>query len=166
MQIDQQQTLQNADLKQWNDEYLANMAQALKTKEAHKTAAQAKKNALFWVFGQGIAGVGRGLGQDHFPSPLDIFSGQALLDALTGKEPAAAGRKRTRSRSDPSGVEDNDDARRVRARTEEEEQVGRGGEYGAMADLGDDEGIVMGDDMVSRKSYLAHSVLTRDRISR
>ena len=152
-QIDQQQTLQNADLKQWNDEYLTNMTQASKAKEAHKTAAQAKKNAAFWVFGQGVAGVGRGLGQDHFPSPLDMFSGQALLNALTGKEPAAAGRKRTRSRSDPGAAGDNDDARRVRSRTEEEEQAGRGGEHGGMADLGGDEGIVIGDDMVSRNFY-------------
>ncbi|KAL9624681.1 MAG: hypothetical protein Q9160_001035 [Pyrenula sp. 1 TL-2023] len=111
--------LLNRDLAQWNEGYLANMANAARLKQQHKLAAQAKKNAAFWVLGQGIGEVGIGLGSERIPAPLDIFSGDRLLSALMGEE---VGRKHARSTS--GGSESDESGRRVRARGEGE--LGRG----------------------------------------
>ena len=105
----------------------------------HKAIALAKKNAAFWVLGQGIAGVGISSGDDRVPNPLAIYSGQALLVALTGREMSPAGSKRMRSLSDDISGEG--EGRRVKARAEGEEHIGRGD-----ACANDVEGIFFGDD--------------------
>ena len=139
LRADYPQELANADLAHWNTNYLSNMAEATKIKRQHKAIALAKKNAAFWVLGQGIAGVGISLGDDRVPNPLAIFSGQALFVALTGREMSPAGSKRTRSLSDD--IDGDGEGRRVRARAEEEEHIGRGD-----ADVNDVEGKFFGDD--------------------
>jgi meiotic recombination protein REC8 len=156
LQPDYPQELANSDLSQWNTNYLANMAEATRIKQQHKAVALAKKNAAFWVLGQGIAGVGMGSGDARVPSPLEVLSGQALLAALTGRESSPAGTKRTRSLSD--GLDEGRVARRVRARGDEEQQVGRvdaGGNDVEGLLLGDDDGIVFpGGDMVRMVLFL------------
>lgn len=156
LQADDLQELANADLARWNTNYLVNMAEAAKTKQQHKAVAEAKKNAAFWVAGQGIAGVGLSSGDDRVPNPLAILSGQTLFAAITGREASPAGTKRTRSLS--HDLDAGRKARRVRARGEEEQQIGRGsaGDNGAEGLLLEDEGEIMfpGDDMVPTVLFL------------
>lgn len=85
IESDDSTTLRNTDLAQWNDEYAANMAQALKQKKQNKLPTLAKKNAAFWVFGVGIGSVGMGLGQHREDGPLKEYSGDALYSLLSGK---------------------------------------------------------------------------------
>lgn len=122
--LDDRTALRNTELGNMNSDYVQNMVIALKQKQQNKLPAQAKKNASFWVFGQGIGSVGLGLGASRVPHPLQQFSGEELYAAL---DPTARrkGRKRSRLLSDES--EADFDVRRVRAREENEEQVGRGG---------------------------------------
>jgi hypothetical protein len=140
----------NADLAQWNNNYLANMAEATKIKQQNKASSLAKKNAAFWVLGQGIAGVGTGSGDDRVPNPLEVFTGQALLTALTQREGVSAGLKRTRSLSDE--LDRGGEARHVKGRGGTGRQVGRADAGGNEAEgllLGDDGMMFPGDDMVS-----------------
>lgn len=119
---DERPELLNKDLAQWNENYLTNMADALRVKQQHRTVAQAKKNASFWVFGYGIGEAGVGLGQEHVRAPLDIFSGERLVSALLGGQ---LGRKH--ARSPPSEPESDESVRRVRAR--EELELGRADDH-------------------------------------
>lgn len=108
--------LRNLTMAQWNDEYVANMAQAWKQKQQNKIPTIAKKNAAFWVFGQGICSVGLGLGMEQESHPLNFFSGETLFEAAGGYQQHR--RKHTRTDDD-----DDSEERRVRAR--EEEQLSR-----------------------------------------
>ena len=143
---DDRAELLNRDLAQWNSNYLENMAEARRVKQAHKVIAQAKKNAAWLVFGRGIGDVGIGLGRERVPGPLDEFSGDRLMALVSGRE---AGRKRRRAAT-ASDEESNDGRRRVRARDgDEEQEVGRGDEQ----DLMMDEGIGIGDAFDVRFSF-------------
>lgn len=121
--MDVTQELRNADLAQWNSEYLENMLVAARVKQQHKLPSQSKKNASFWVVGNGIGGVGSGLGTTKMQSPLDMFAGDKLMEALTGVEGTAAGKKRMRSSEDDGS---SNEERRVKAREAGYAQVGRG----------------------------------------
>lgn len=145
---DERPGLTNDELRQWNEGYLDNMRQAVDAKHPYKLVHQAKKNAEYWVLGQGIGRVGRGLGQDHAPGPLQMFSGLTLLAALTGRDMSTAGTKHARSPSTTNSAEEEE--RRVRAREEEGERVGRGLGDQDLSLAGVDEGVfVGGDEMVS-----------------
>ncbi|PIG83762.1 Rad21/Rec8 N terminal domain protein [Aspergillus arachidicola] len=122
--LDDRTALRNTDLGNMNSDYVQNMAIASKQKRHNKLPTQAKKNAIFWVFGQGIGSVGLGLGASQIPHPLQQFSGEELYAALNPTS-RHKGRKRSRHPSDES--EADSDVRRVRAREKYEEQVGRGG---------------------------------------
>lgn len=142
--MDQETGLQNRHLVDWNTNYLENMLKMSQTKQQKRAATQGKKNAAFWILGQGIGGVQATFGEDREPHPLAIFSGQALLDALTGpnEQRSPPGSKRARS---PSS--DDEDERRVRARTAEGEE-GRGLMDDGQLAIHDDDGIMMqGDDL-------------------
>lgn len=105
-------TLRNTDLAQWNNEYKANMAQASKQKQLNKLPTIAKKNAAYWVFGNGIGAVGNPLGPLHIPHPLKSYSGEELYYALC---PAAeCKRRRTEDTGDDS--DSGEQGRRVRPR--------------------------------------------------
>lgn len=106
---DEATALRNLTLAQWNNEYVANMAQAWKQKQHKKIPTISKKNAAFWVFGQGIASVGVGLGIEHESHPLSIFSGESLFEATGGY--GKNGRKHNRT-------DDGTEKRRVRPRQE------------------------------------------------
>jgi hypothetical protein len=170
-QADDPQELANADLAKWNANYLANMAEATKIKQQHKAVALARKNAAFWVLGQGIAGVGICSGDDRVPNPLAIFSGCTLLEALTGRESSPSGVKRTRSLLDD--LDEEGKARRVRARGEDEQELGRGDDaVGNDAEEfipGAEDGMVFpGEDVVRMDFFLMVITLTFSsaRISR
>lgn len=122
--MDATQELRASHLTNWNNNYVQNMAKASEQKLSHRIPHQAKKNAAAWVFGSGIGGVGVGLGSSKLPSPLDIFAGDKLMEALTGVELRVAGKKR--GRSDEEGQESESEGRRTRPRSDEGEQVGRG----------------------------------------
>lgn len=134
--IDQRMELHNADLARWKTDYIEHMAEAKEAKRQQKATALAKKNAAFWVIGSGIGGVGAGLGSSKMKSPLDMFAGDALMEALTGIRVPTAGQKR--SREDDEIHDSDSETRRVRPRAEEEDQVGRG--EGVMLN---DEGTMM-----------------------
>ncbi|KGO64002.1 Rad21/Rec8-like protein, C-terminal [Penicillium expansum] len=110
--------LRNMTMAQWNNEYVANMTQAMKQKQQNKIPTISKKNAAFWVFGQGIGSVGVGLGMDREPHPLSLFSGEKLFKAVGGY-PQRKGRKRSADDNEISG------GRRVRARDEQAEHLSR-----------------------------------------
>ena len=124
--VDIPQGLRNADLAEWNNNYIANMTTASHNKSQHKAPAQSKKNAAFWVFGAGIGGVGSGIGSSKIPSPLDMFAGDQLMQALTGVEASGLGKKR--SRAGEGDDESDSEVRRVRLREGDGEQTGRGQE--------------------------------------
>ncbi|KAJ6124376.1 hypothetical protein N7471_011693 [Penicillium samsonianum] len=110
--------LRNMTLAQWNNEYVENMIQALKQKQQNKIPTISKKNAAFWVFGQGIGSVGVGLGMDRELHPLNLYSGENLFEAVGGY-PQRKGRKRSADDDEiPEG-------RLVRARDEQAEHLSR-----------------------------------------
>ncbi|KAH0533852.1 hypothetical protein FGG08_007522 [Glutinoglossum americanum] len=116
--------LRNADLGQWNREYLSNMAEATKKKEGFKAPSRAKKNAAFWVFGNGIGGVGYGVGISKMKNrAFDGFFGQNLLDSLFPDASGQAGQEHDNkgrdTKSDSGGGWAN-------PRVVDSDQVGRG----------------------------------------
>lgn len=122
--MDATQELRGSHLTNWNNNYVQNMVEASRQKMHHKLPYQAKKNAAAWVFGSGIGGVGLGMGSSKLPSPLDMFAGDKLMEALTAVELNVAGKKR--GRSDEEDHESESEGRRTRLRSDEGEQVGRG----------------------------------------
>ena len=133
--VDEVQELHNTDLAQWKTDYLENMAEAKAAKLNHKAPFLAKKNAAFWVVGTGIGGVGAVLGSSKLHSPLDMFAGDAMMEALTGIKVSATGQKR--GRDDEEDHDSNSEARRVRIRD------GNGDQAGRRVDEMDDEGTMM-----------------------
>lgn len=130
--IDQRMELHNADLARWKTDYAEHMAEAKEAKRQQKATAIAKINAAFWVIGSGIGGVGAGLGSSKMRSPLDIFAGDSLMAALTGIKIPTGGQKR--GREDDEIHDSDSETRRVRARADEEDQIGRG------------EGVILNDE--------------------
>lgn len=120
---DTETVLQNIELADLMHKYLQNMAIAWERQQNNQFSLQAKQNAAFWVFGKGIGSVGIGVGVTRFTHPLHLFSGQELYDTLS---PFAMPKKRKRGR--PSGKDNDEESemRRVRAREEAEEHIGRG----------------------------------------
>lgn len=123
---DERQEFHSTDLTQWTTDYLANMAEATAAKMSHKAPFLAKKNAAFWVRGAGIGSVGAGLGSSKLQSPLDMFAGDAIMEALTGVKISTAGQKR--GRDDEEESDSDSEARRVRIRDGDGDQIGRGDE--------------------------------------
>jgi len=123
--IDYTMEISSRDLKEWQSSYLANMTEAATHKLAHRQQIQAKKNAEHWILGAGLGGIGTGVGISHIPSALSIFSGAALLEALTGIP--ATEQQQTAGQKHPSSDAEDQDTRRVRPRLSSDgEQLGRG----------------------------------------
>lgn len=137
MEVDDPQELRNAQLAQWNAEYAQNMAVASKQKQQNKLLTVAKKNAEFWVFGKGIGSVGVGLGSYEVPHPLNAFSGDRLLEMLSGTKKTGSGRKRGRKARDDK-ESDVEEGRRVRPRNDEAGQTDHGEDF----EMNDMEGVV------------------------
>ena len=139
---DEVQELHNADLAQWNKDYLMNMDAAKLAKAKHKSTAVAKQNAAFWVFGSGIGGVGA----SKINHPLAMFAGDALAKTFTGAPISGGTKKRSRSGEDEEEEEsDSSEAKRARLRQGAEEEIGRGEEL----IIGADEPLGMPTDEVS-----------------
>jgi hypothetical protein len=118
IQPDRETELTNRALNDWNQNYLANMALALRTRQRQFSVSKAKKNAEFWVFLQGLGNVASTFGAERDSHPLAIFSGQSLWDMLKGPD-----RGTKRSRSSSVTEEQEQEERRVRARTTSGEDV-------------------------------------------
>ncbi|KAE8378431.1 Rec8 like protein-domain-containing protein [Aspergillus bertholletiae] len=124
--LDDRTTLRNTDLGNLNNDYVQNMAIASKQKQQSKLLAQAKKNAAFWVWGEGIGSVGLGLGASRVPHPLQHYSGEKLYDILN-QTARNNGHKQKKLPSNNGEADSDTVARHIRAREGYEEQVGRGG---------------------------------------
>ncbi|KAK8174622.1 Rec8 like protein-domain-containing protein [Phyllosticta citribraziliensis] len=122
--LDTTMELRNTELVGWQRNYLQDMAQAAQHKHNLRAAAQAKKNAEYWVLGLGIGGIGAITGSTGIPGPLDMFKGEALLRTLGIRSEPPASKKRGHPMST---IEEEPQGRRVRQRSEEDE-LGRGNE--------------------------------------
>ena len=121
--LDATMELRNSELARWNQDYVANMNDALHHKNTNKAAALAKKNAEYWILGKGDEG------------PLSIFSGAKLLKALTGIN-LITGKKRAREEAGDTAAD-----RHVRPRSDEpssDEVARRFEDDGFMPMMGDD----------------------------
>ena len=81
---DATQELRNKDLLDWNNNYIQNMKEAIKTKVLHRAGIQAKKKAEYWVWGAGIGAVGYRPTGATGPTPFDGFFGDNLFELFTG----------------------------------------------------------------------------------
>ncbi|KAF2748958.1 hypothetical protein M011DRAFT_475716 [Sporormia fimetaria CBS 119925] len=141
LRTDRTMELRTTDISDWNNNYLANMAEASRHKTAHRNPWQAKKNAEYYVWGSGVGGLGNRLPGAAAPSPFDIFSGDNLYKLYTGIDRTVTpGKKHDRD----SGIDEAtaEEARRVRPRLEDEGEpmdIGRGEEDEGILMLEDDE---------------------------
>ncbi|KAL2429064.1 hypothetical protein ABEF95_003256 [Exophiala dermatitidis] len=143
---DQRTELSNRDLNEWNENYLINMAAALRSRPGQVSRYEAKKNAELWILHQGIGNIASTFGDDRTQHPFALFTGQSLWDLLRDNKSGGTKRSRSHSGSGTAGAEDGDEnARRVRARTTaSQEEQGRG-EEGADVD-NNDNGINFDED--------------------
>jgi meiotic recombination protein REC8 len=156
--------LRNMTLAQWNNEYVANMAQASKQKQQNKMQTIAKKNAAFWVFGQGIGSVGVGLGMQQEPHPLIIFSGEDLFESIGGYG-KQSGRKHIVTDDD----DDTSEGRRVHTREQQAEHLSRENIDGLNMDIevGRDAPLSLFDDHSSSMPWnITASIKSSHRVRR
>lgn len=118
---DERQELRSQDMSQWNTGYAANMQEALRAKLQTRVAALAKRNAEFWVLRNGVGGLATTFSREAMPEPLRLFTGNALLQALTGLKLTASPEKRAREELEGQSVEPDADnnGRRLRARSDD-----------------------------------------------
>lgn len=114
--------LRNADLAYWNDNYVSNMANDTHAKMQHRATKISKQNAAFWVGGCGVGGTGSAIRNTSLNNPLNMFAGDALIEALTGVVASITGRKRNRDEGDRGS---DSEERRVRMRDAVDDQLGR-----------------------------------------
>ena len=114
--------LRNADLARWHDNYVENMTSEARLKLQHKAPRLSKKNARLFVLGSGIGGAGLNFSGIRLSGPLGMFSGDNLLEALTGVKVTTSGKKRLFEEDIDPDIE----GRRVRMRESFEDQIGRG----------------------------------------
>ncbi|PSN63799.1 hypothetical protein BS50DRAFT_647578 [Corynespora cassiicola Philippines] len=137
--LDNKNELRNRDLSDWNTNYLKYMDEASRVKSQKWIAAQARKNAEFYVWGAGIGGIGQLFGGSKGPTPFDNFYGDNLFKLFTGM---SRRNNRGTKRDRDSGIDEatEEESRRVRHKSEEEQlQIGLEIE---------DEGMSMGRDEV------------------
>ncbi|EXJ63015.1 hypothetical protein A1O7_03459 [Cladophialophora yegresii CBS 114405] len=137
IQPDRETELTNRDLNEWNQNYLANMACKAKARQRQFSGLKAKKNAEFWILLQGLGNVASTFGAEGDQHPLAIFTGQSLWDMLRGPE---RGTKRSRTGSVTDDQEE--EGRRVRAKTTPQEEVVRGTD-GDLHQFADEDGLML-----------------------
>jgi hypothetical protein len=143
---DTQLELRNAEILDWNTNYLKNMKEAVHSKIQRRVQQQAKKNAEHYIWGAGIGG----LGQDFFGAcgPLDRFIGDNLFELLTG---TSRNSKAKHKRDYNSEIEEANqgEARCKRQRTiEPEDETSRGQDDERLFMLGGDEEVRGNDEEV------------------
>ncbi|KAH9864959.1 hypothetical protein IAQ61_008905 [Plenodomus lingam] len=129
--------LRNADLADWNINYLQNMRNAAKPKAKLAATARAKKNAEHYVWGSGLGGIGQDVSGAYGSNPFEMFIGDKLFELITGKS-RQKGKSPKHSRD--SGIDDvtQDESRRVRQKTGEfDDDISRGGNDEGVFELGD-----------------------------
>lgn len=91
--------LRTADLDHAHKNYGSNMEAASRHTLLHKAPIQARKNAHWWILGQGFNGIRYGIGASEMQSPLNMFAGDDLLTWVTGRPMVSLipGRKRSSS---------------------------------------------------------------------
>lgn len=110
-------SLHSRDLSTWNDTYIPLMTRLSHQKALSRAPALARKNAEFWVWSNGVGGLGSMFGgAEGMPEVFGAFVGEGLMRGLLGQG------KRGREEDEGDGEE-----RRVRRRTSEDAEVGRGG---------------------------------------
>ncbi|KAJ6446810.1 Rad21/Rec8 like protein [Purpureocillium lavendulum] len=157
--IDATDHVPRQDIRNWDANYAQNMErEASRKRQKTTTQAQAKKNALAFVFGNRIAGVGLVQNIYGIAHPLaDEFAGKTLEARLQGLdasdlEPDAVKRRGRRRKSPEAFAEEiakEEERRSVRPRVEEEAEFGRGGNIHDDGDafiFGDDTAPEMGMD--------------------
>ena len=156
IKVDHETQLPSSLLKSWDSDYLQKMAADWKRHEHFtSTLPQSKRNAEHIVLNIGLSGLGREFDTDLEHPLRQAFGGQALLDLLLGKESSPAGKKRAHA-SDEDDEED-EEGRRVRLRSDDEPELGRGED--AQFQFDDVDGIFAqgNDDPVS--FLLSHAIL-------
>lgn len=136
--VDIKTELRNADIKEWRDNYLQNMEDALKKSLARKASRKAKGNANTLVFGYGFFGGLRN------PILKSLFSAKALLETIN--ENTEEFKKRKRGVGPPGlgeqGIDDEGEEGRKRVRARMEHTLGSEGETG-LGDLQDEYELPM-----------------------
>jgi len=127
------------DVKEWTENYLTNMAEKNAASSRGRAPALAKRNAYEWTLGGGIASIASGT-QPSVTTPLDIFHGALLYEAITGIPWYPSGVKRSLDDADDEAL---DVERQVRPRTGDKEQTG----HGMVVDPMDDGILLPGDEV-------------------
>ncbi|KAI9163176.1 Meiotic recombination protein rec8 [Paramyrothecium foliicola] len=157
--MDERIDIPRHELRAGNLGYVENMT-AQQRAPTRTTAAQAKRNAMNYVFGNGIAGVGMSQGESVAPHPLaEMFSGIPLVanlyglptEELSGLVPKDRGRRR--KATEAIDIDEHvQDERRVRQRVEESQEFGRG-------TIAEDEQLILGDDTMPEIAMEAEAAL-------
>ena len=152
IRLDLRQELTNDVLRAWNEDYRENMANASRIRQVHRDVFVARKNGAYFVFGQGIGGIGAGIGHDKIRGPLAQLSGFELIADLL----QTPSRKRALSRSVSSEEESRQKRMRSVERQIEDEGISLEGITGEVArathedGIFDDTGIMVFGDEVRR----------------
>ncbi|KAF7559614.1 hypothetical protein G7046_g4546 [Stylonectria norvegica] len=130
--LDQKLNIPRPEFNSWVPNYLDNMDAARK-KPRTTNQAQARKNALEFIYGCGIADVGLAIKTMGVAHPLAVdFSGATLMTRLQGRHPEEEDDKeeaaqRGRRRSSSEAFEDEkEEQRRVRQKADEPSELARG----------------------------------------
>jgi meiotic recombination protein REC8 len=125
IKIDQVTQLHKNTLKEWEAGYLRNMAFE-RQKHEHFTSSlhQSKKNAEHLVLSVGLSGLGREFDTDLEHPLRQAFGGQALFELLIGRDSSPAGKKR--GHEDDENGEEDEGGRRVRPRSNDDQEIARG----------------------------------------
>ena len=141
--------LRSTDLARWHANYVENMISQARLKLQHRAPRLSKSNARLIVLESGIGGVGARFAGTKLSGPLQIFSGNRLLEALTGADAGDLGRKRPHE----EGADSDTESRRVRLRESDGEHIGRGNEMAML----DDEALALLRDEVNRLELLQNA---------
>lgn len=108
--------LRNADLVNWNTNYLQNMKEATRLKAKVIATSRAKKNAEHYVWGSGLGGIGKAFLGARGSHPFDIYIGDKFFELVTG---LSRQRGKAEKHDRDSGIDDatQDESRRVRQKT-------------------------------------------------
>lgn len=118
--IDDLTELNGRVLKEWDANYLENMDVAKQVLDDRRAKRDAKNTATILVLEYGIGG------ELVNPTLRAMFSGRALLDIFMGEDSDAKNKRKSPSHENGEIAEKEEEGRRVRLRTEDEGDMGRG----------------------------------------
>lgn len=143
--LDQNDRVSRDEFRSWTEKYVENM-EASHKRQRTTTSTQAKKNALNFLYGNGIAHVGVSSAVLGVAHPLaDDFAGLPLKARLQGRLPEEMEdevelRGRRRKSSEMLDDDEDEEQRQVKPRTDDGPEFGRGDpqELNEQLILGDD----------------------------